>query len=148
MTECPRCGKQDPAEIHTCTPTPLWRLIEDLELNHEYCPKDVILQAAAELRRLHAEVEEQCRLNAMGQEREARLMAEVEQLKRQLKANEVGASYHLEVIDELVKVLREAEYALDYASDITKPDGLSGCDCPICTVSIKVRAAIREGSST
>jgi DNA-binding transcriptional regulator YbjK len=29
------------------------KLIEDLELNHEYCPKEVILQAAAELRRLH-----------------------------------------------------------------------------------------------
>lgn len=22
--------------------------------------------------------------------------------------------------------------ALDYASDLTKPEGLSGCDCPIC----------------
>lgn len=32
-------------------------LIEDLELNHEHCPKDVILKAAAELRRLYAEVE-------------------------------------------------------------------------------------------
>lgn len=30
-------------------------LVEDLELNHEYCPKEVILQAAAELRRLDAE---------------------------------------------------------------------------------------------
>jgi hypothetical protein len=28
------------------------KLIEDLELNHEYCPKEVILQAAAELRGL------------------------------------------------------------------------------------------------
>ena len=36
-------------------------LVEDLELNHEYCPKEVILQAAAELRRLHNEV---ARLNA------------------------------------------------------------------------------------
>lgn len=30
-------------------------LIEDLELNHEFCPTEVILQAAAELRRLYAE---------------------------------------------------------------------------------------------
>jgi hypothetical protein len=27
-------------------------LIEDLRLNHEYCPKEVILQAADELERL------------------------------------------------------------------------------------------------
>jgi len=27
-------------------------LIEDLQLNHEYCPKEVILQAADELERL------------------------------------------------------------------------------------------------
>lgn len=34
-------------------PTALRLLIEDLELNHEFCPKEVILQAGAELRRLH-----------------------------------------------------------------------------------------------
>ena len=28
-------------------------LIEDLTLNHEFCPKEVILEAAHELRRLH-----------------------------------------------------------------------------------------------
>jgi len=28
-------------------------LIEDLTLNHEYCPKETILEAANELRRLH-----------------------------------------------------------------------------------------------
>lgn len=41
----------------TAQAKPLDRLIEDLELNHEYCPKEVILQAAAELRRLKAENE-------------------------------------------------------------------------------------------
>ena len=29
------------------------RLADDLELNHEYCPKEVLLEAAQELRRLH-----------------------------------------------------------------------------------------------
>lgn len=38
-------------------PEALRLLIEDLELNHEFCPKEVILQAAAELRRLHTENE-------------------------------------------------------------------------------------------
>jgi len=33
------------------------KLIEDLELNHEYCPKEVILQAAALLRKQAAEIE-------------------------------------------------------------------------------------------
>ena len=40
--------------------------------------------------------------------------------------------------EELLAVLEEAEYALDYASDMTKPEGLSGCDCPICTASIRI----------
>ena len=35
----------------------LQSLIEDLTLNHEYCPKETILDAAAELRRLHEENE-------------------------------------------------------------------------------------------
>ncbi len=43
-------------------------LIEDLRLNHEFCPKEVILQAADELERmqqgidtLHAMYEQACR---------------------------------------------------------------------------------------
>ena len=37
-------------------------------------------------------------------------------------------------------LLREALYALEYASDMTKPEGLQGCGCPICTNI----AALRE----
>ena len=37
----------------TTQPEALRLLIEDLELNHEFCPKEVILHAAAELRRLY-----------------------------------------------------------------------------------------------
>ena len=40
--------------------------------------------------------------------------------------------------EKLLAVLEEAEYALDYATDMTKPEGLSGCDCPICTASIRI----------
>jgi len=43
-------------------------------------------KAAAELRRLVAEVEEQCRLNGMGSEREAKLMAENKALRDQRDA--------------------------------------------------------------
>jgi hypothetical protein len=57
-------------------------------------------KAAAELRRLHAEVQEQCRLNGMGSEREARLMAENEALRAALAepvepvAYSVGRTLH------------------------------------------------------
>ena len=44
--------------------------------------------------------------------------------------------------EKLLAVLEEAEYALDYASDMTKPEGLSGCDCPICTASIRIGEAL------
>ena len=40
--------------------------------------------------------------------------------------------------EKLLAVLEEAEYALNYAADMTKPEGLSGCDCPICTASIRI----------
>ena len=56
MTHCPRCGKDNPAEIHTCTPRALV-LAEDLKLNHTYCPEEVLLEAAAELRRQHQVIE-------------------------------------------------------------------------------------------
>ena len=44
--------------------------------------------------------------------------------------------------EKLLAVLEEAEYALDYAADMTKPEGLSGCDCPICTASIRIGEAL------
>lgn len=53
-TPCARCGKQNPAEIHTCTPLAL-RLADAL-LEPVVLDKHAIL-AAAELRRLHAELE-------------------------------------------------------------------------------------------
>ena len=37
-------------------------------------------------------------------------------------------------------LLREALYALEYANDMTKPEDLQGCGCPICTNI----AALRE----
>jgi hypothetical protein len=42
--------------------------------------------------------------------------------------------------DALADLLEKALYALEYASDITKPEGLSGCDCPICTVIGEIEA--------
>jgi hypothetical protein len=51
--KCPRCGKENPAEVHTCTPLAL-RLADHLEQFRSF-PSD--LEAAAELRRLHTELE-------------------------------------------------------------------------------------------
>lgn len=80
-------------------------------------------KAATELRRLHEAHDWQYK---MAGER----LRRIEKLER--------------MNQELLEALKEAEYALDYASDMTKPEGLSGCDCPICSVSVKVRAAIAK----
>ncbi len=54
MTKCNRCGKKNPAEIHTCTPRAI-ALAEEMELC--WADAGLQLQSAAELRRLHAENE-------------------------------------------------------------------------------------------
>jgi hypothetical protein len=43
----------------------LKELIADLRLNHEYCPKEVILQAADELERLAQPGQEPCDMGAI-----------------------------------------------------------------------------------
>ncbi len=55
--KCHRCGKDNPAEIHTCTPLAL-RLVDKLMdgMNDEHW-NQLTADAAAELRRLHAENE-------------------------------------------------------------------------------------------
>lgn len=45
---------------------------------------------------------------------------------------------------KLRKLLDDCKYAVEYAADMTKPEGLSGCDCPICTVIPQLRAALGE----
>jgi hypothetical protein len=50
--KCTRCGKESPAEIHTCTPLAL-KFADILGCSALQCDVD----AAAELRRLHAENE-------------------------------------------------------------------------------------------
>ena len=54
----------------------------------------------AEIKRLHEEVQEQCRINGMGAEREARLMA---------------------VNQELVKALKSCDEAMNYMSEYDIP---------------------------
>ena len=41
-------------------------------------------------------------------------------------------------------LLREALYALEYASDMTKPEDLQGCGCPICTNIAALRERLGE----
>jgi hypothetical protein len=49
--KCPRCGKDNPPSIHTCTAPPAIYLAEQIEAVYEapHLPR----KAAAELRRLH-----------------------------------------------------------------------------------------------
>ena len=73
------------------------------ELEYDWNVQDAssaMWQAAAELRRLHEELQEQCRINGMGAEREARLMA---------------------VNQELVKALKSCDEAMNYMSEYDIP---------------------------
>lgn len=47
-------------------------------------------------------------------------------------------------VDSAKELLSEALYALEYGLDMTKPDDMSGCDCPMCVVSRKIRKLIGE----
>ena len=58
----------------------------------------------------------------------------IERLERDLVAADIRIGNDTLELDALDAMLDKARYALDYASDMTKPDGLGGCDCPICTV--------------
>lgn len=70
------------------TITQALRLADELE----NFPISVADHAAAELRRLHYEVLEQCRINGMGAEREARLMAVNQMLLEACIATDVWLS--------------------------------------------------------
>lgn len=63
---CQRCGKENPAEVHTCTPLAL-KLADELD-QWLITSAATRKSAAAELRRLHDEVElQQCSLNVARQ---------------------------------------------------------------------------------
>jgi predicted transcriptional regulator len=47
---------------------------------------------------------------------------------------------------KLRKLLEDCQYALEYSADMTKPEGLSGCDCPICTTTIALHKELGEKS--
>lgn len=66
----------------TTQQTEALRLAELLEWDNTH---DLRVQAAIELRRLHEEVQEQCRINGMGAERELKLMTEKQELLEALK---------------------------------------------------------------
>ena len=46
--------------------------------------------------------------------------------------------------EDLMLVLSESLYALEYGVDMTKPEGMSGCNCPSCTVIPKIRKLLGE----
>ena len=52
MADTIRLRKHHPSKGKHMTQDEIKTLIEDLRLNHEFCPKDVILQAADELERM------------------------------------------------------------------------------------------------
>lgn len=133
MTHCNRCGKDNPADVHTCTPLALvladaiWPFDDGIDNN--------LSMAAAELRRLSAEVDEQCRLNGMGSEREAALMARVDRLRA--------------VNAELLEALRLAEAGLADIGDADREPGddLAWCERRAAEPLPAVRAAIAKAKA-
>ena len=75
-------------------------------------------------------------IRALLAERDA-LVAEVERLAEALRKLE-------ERVQRDEALLREALYALEYASDMTKPEDLQGCGCPICTNITALRERLGE----
>ena len=65
---------------------------------------------ATELRRLHEELQEQCRINGMGAEREARLMAVNQELVKVLKQiiDSPDEDSDIEAYENALSVLRKA----------------------------------------
>jgi hypothetical protein len=45
--------------------------------------------------------------------------------------------------DGLTALIDKALYALEYASDMTKPEDMSGCECPICTAIDDLKEALK-----
>jgi hypothetical protein len=72
---------------------------------------------AAELRRLHAEVQEQCRLNGMGSEREAKLMAENNALLEALR--QIAETDPVDAALDPQRAVRVARAAIDAAKERT-----------------------------
>jgi flavin-binding protein dodecin len=65
-----------------------------------------------ELAALRAELTEQCRLNGMGQQREARLMAQLQEAERKLAEAERNALERaLETVDELLQAETISKHA-------------------------------------
>ena len=68
-----------------------------------------ILPLLEELEEANAEIMEQCRLNAMGSEREAKLMAEIDmERKRRWEGNEISSNEHIAEVVQLKEEIRRA----------------------------------------
>ena len=42
------------------------------------------------------------------------------------------------------ELMQQALYALEYASDMTKPENMSGCECPICVTITALRGRLAQ----
>lgn len=73
-----------------------------------YTSKTAYLEA--EIKRLHEELQEQCRINGMGSEREARLMAVNQELVKALKQiiDSPDEDSDIEAYENALSVLRKA----------------------------------------
>lgn len=75
--------------------------------------------ATDELRRLHEEVQEQCRINGMGAERELALLARIDRLEQQLGEAVWNYSEKVRVSQELLEALKGAANYIDTMGGIS-----------------------------
>ena len=74
------------------------------KISHKGLSESSYIVAMTDLaRELEQEIEEQCRLNGKGAQREAALVGEVERLKRQLEA----ANFTIEFLDKEIRMLED-----------------------------------------
>lgn len=120
---------------------PIWRdAIDEIEaLRAEVAEWKRVAAAQAEL---HGEAEERAEQLAEDDARCAECGAKLETV-RPGKHQHPTCSQAQPLTDEAL--LREALYALEYASDMTKPEDLQGCGCPICTNIAALRERLGEG---
>ena len=84
-----------------------------------------ILPLLEELEEANAEIMEQCRLNAMGSEREAKLIAELKlERKRRWEGNEISSNEHIAEVVQLKEEIRRArDEGIEAAAKVCEPDG-------------------------
>jgi hypothetical protein len=86
--------------------------ISDLEIGQQNDDRDY-REAMAQIQQLQHEIEEQCRINGMGGERELKLMAQVEELKRDAVLNQQDLERTLQLANDFSEEIERLQRVVD-----------------------------------